>query len=67
MADINSFRVASREAKTQVRMKKRAEDWWHMNQCPNCQAKLAMMRQLQDAVATDQTPLPTIGAARTAH
>lgn len=59
MADINSFRVASREAKTQVRMKKRTEDWWHMNRCPNCQAKLAMVRGMQAAAASEDAPTLT--------
>lgn len=56
MSDINAFRVASREAKTQVRMKKRAEDWWHMNQCPNCRAKLTMVRDMQAAAAAEVAP-----------
>ena len=49
MSDIASFRIATCEAKTQARMKVRVEVWWHKNQCPNCQAKVAMLKAMLGA------------------
>lgn len=60
MPDITAFRVATREAKTQSRVKARIEAWWHAHRCPNCLAKAAMLKAFidsqQPAAATPSAP-----------
>ena len=47
---MSNHRAAVREARVQQRVKARLDAWWHTTQCPNCQAKLALLSTLQEAI-----------------